>query len=80
MKHSNWFVSRKQQAHQRAINVVQVSDKVDIHAVINCRACYGRGYIGKNLTTGEIVPCKCLTVKNKIEQREAPTEENGHNT
>ena len=71
MKHSNWYVSKKHQAHQKEINiVVPDTTKVDIHAVINCKACYGRGYIGKNLTTGEIVPCKCLTLKAKIEHQE----------
>jgi hypothetical protein len=71
MKHSNWYVTRKQQSHQQSINVVKVDpSKNDIHAVINCRACYGRGYTGKNLTTGEIVPCKCLKLKAKIEHHE----------
>jgi len=82
MKHSNWFVSKKQQAHQKDINVVQPDlTKADIHAVVNCKACYGRGYIGKNLTTGTIVPCKCLTLKAKIEHREpVSTPESGHTT
>lgn len=75
MKHSNWYVSRKQKAHQQSLNVVSTdTSKVEIHAVINCRACYGRGYIGKNITTGELVPCKCLKLKAKIEHQEvAPT-------
>lgn len=81
MKHSNWFVSRKQQAHQKTINVVDVQKTTtdfDIHAKITCKACYGRGYIGRNLTTGEIVPCKCLKLKAKVEHREEPPTEDGH--
>jgi len=84
MRHSNWFVSRKQQAHQQSINIVTPDlTKVDIHARITCKACYGRGYIGRNLTTGEIVPCKCLTLKAKVEHTEAAVEpkvEDGRDT
>jgi hypothetical protein len=25
----------------------------------NCRKCFGRGHVGKNLTTGLFVPCSC---------------------
>ncbi len=25
----------------------------------NCNSCYGRGHLGKNLTTGKFVPCSC---------------------
>jgi hypothetical protein len=85
MRHSNWYVSSKQQAHQRSINIVQPDlSKVDIHAVVNCRACFGRGYIGRNLMTGEIVPCKCLTLKAKVEHTEAALsaakESDGHSS
>lgn len=78
MKHNNWYVSRRQQAHQQAIiNPVKVeTSKVDIHAVINCKACHGRGHIGRNLTTNEIVPCKCLKLKAKIQHQPAPIPDN----
>jgi hypothetical protein len=26
----------------------------------NCRHCYGRGHMGKNLVTGRYVPCYCV--------------------
>jgi hypothetical protein len=26
----------------------------------NCRHCHGRGYVGKNVNTGEPVPCYCV--------------------
>ena len=27
----------------------------------SCKKCYGRGIVGKNVTTGEIVPCRCAS-------------------
>lgn len=29
----------------------------------NCKICYGRGYIGRDVTTGNYIPCKCVKPK-----------------
>jgi hypothetical protein len=33
----------------------------------NCNKCYGRGYSGTNILTGQKVPCRCLKFVKKPE-------------
>lgn len=37
-----------------------------VFANLSCKKCYGRGYIGKNLTTGKLVPCKCVKTRDEM--------------
>jgi hypothetical protein len=34
--------------------------KFQFFAKTNCKKCYGRGFIGQNITYGEPQPCTCL--------------------
>ena len=38
----------------------------------NCPKCYGRGYVGTNLTTGQKQLCKCLRLAYKPIPEEEP--------
>ena len=38
----------------------------------NCNQCYGRGYIGANAITGQLVPCrKCIRKYQKAKKKNA---------
>ena len=34
--------------------------RIKKYAKPSCKKCYGRGWIGKNVKTGQLVPCKCV--------------------
>jgi hypothetical protein len=31
----------------------------------NCRYCFGRGWIGRSVETGDVMPCRCVMKKVK---------------
>lgn len=36
----------------------------------NCKHCYGRGYVGFNANTKEPVPCRCIYLKEDIDEND----------
>lgn len=50
-----------------SINPLQGFDpaKHELYAKSECNKCYGRGYVGKNLTTKEYQECTCLRMRLK---------------
>lgn len=39
--------------------------QLDQHPDPKCKKCYGRGHIGKDVKSGNFVPCKCVKKANK---------------
>ena len=35
----------------------------------NCKECFGRGWIGKDVDTEEVIPCKCVLSDSRREYR-----------
>jgi len=50
-----------------AVNSFQ--ERAEEYTTPNCRHCYGRGYVGKKVGSGFVIPCKCV-LKNYASKKE----------